>query len=88
MTTFVAKRSESDAKEFERKFFCEECDSRVDLCSCEEFEDRGCWDCGPDCKINQRRKVVKELKVYMLVVHTIPETRFGKRFETPIYMPS
>ena len=43
MTTFVAERSESDAKEFERKFFCEKCDSRVDLFSGSYYSRDSFW---------------------------------------------
>lgn len=74
----VAKSTE--AKELERKFFCEICDTRVDLCCCKEFEDRGCWDCGPTCKINQRRKVMRELRLIM--ARTVPETRSGECLKT------
>ena len=70
---------------FEGKFFCEICDTRVDLCRCKEFEDLGCWDCGPNCKIDQRRKVMRGLK---LMVRDVPETRFGKCLKTvQIYIP-
>lgn len=42
------------------KFFCPSCKLHIALCKCPEYVDQGCWDCGPDCKIDQRRKLKEE----------------------------
>ena len=72
-------------EKFFEKFFCEICETRVDLCCCEEFKDHACWDWGPNCKIYQRRKAIRELKLMVLYV---PETRFrGCLNPIQIYIP-
>lgn len=63
------------------KFFCSLCSLRVDLCLCEEYRDRGCWDCGPNCKINNRRKDKEALQEYSSAGNFIPRMRPGKMLE-------
>ena len=57
------------------KFFCPVCHVRIDLCSCREYLDQGCWDCGPNCKINNRRKAKEELQKYLDQLNFVPKLR-------------
>ncbi|MFA6383478.1 MAG: hypothetical protein WCX17_03575 [Parcubacteria group bacterium] len=63
------------------KFFCPLCNVRVDLCSCEEYRDQGCWDCGPNCRVNNRRKDKKALQEYLSAGNSVPRTRPSKMLE-------
>ena len=72
-------------KVMERKdietFFCNLCDLRVDLCTCKEYRDQGCWDCGPNCQINKRRKAKEEVGKLLNELHFIPKMRPDKMIE-------
>lgn len=68
-------------EKIEEQFFCQDCDLRVDLCTCDRFIDRGCWDCGPGCVVNQRRKAKKALEEAFAGGIIVPKSRPGEIFE-------
>ncbi len=63
------------------RFFCKVCDARVDLCRCEKSHDYGCWDCGPDCEIDNRRKAKKALADHLAAGFSVPSVRPSKMLE-------
>ena len=56
-------------------FYCIECDMRIDICSCEAFRDRGCWDCGPSCQVNHRREALQALQEALAEETEVPMSR-------------
>ncbi len=60
-----------------KEFYCPECKKRVDLCKCEKYEDGGCWDCGSDCVVNNRREAIKDLKEAIARGMTLPVEFLG-----------
>jgi hypothetical protein len=62
-------------------FFCPICSLRIDLCPCRDYRDQECWDCGPDCKINNRRKDKKVLQEFLSAGNFVPPVLPGKILE-------
>jgi hypothetical protein len=59
------------------EFYCPDCNKRADLCKCDKYKDRGCWDCDQNCKVDNRRKLKKSLEEFLATGKTLPKELLG-----------